>query len=54
MDFLLDLEIVGSTINIFGEERDILAIIVHHKRGVEYKHRMRKEGFFKLLTVLRA
>ena len=45
MECLLDLEIVGSRIGIFGEEKGILSITIEHKSSVKYYYCMRR-GFF--------
>ena len=54
MDYLLDLEIVGSRISIYGDKKGILTIIIEHKNEVKYSYRMRKEGFFDLLKLLKS
>ena len=48
-NFLLDFEIVGSKVSIFGDQNEILSIVVEHKNDVKFRYCMRKEAFFELI-----
>ena len=54
MDYLLDLEIVGSKLSIFGDKNEILSIIIEHENIVKYRHCMRKEAVFELMNLLKS
>ena len=54
IDYLLDLEIVGSKPSIFGNQSKILSIIVEHNNIVKYRFCMRKEGCFGLMSLLKS
>ena len=40
LDYLLDLEIVGSELSIFGDKNEILSIIVEYNNIVKYRYCM--------------
>ena len=49
----MEIELVGSKLSIFGDDRENLTIKVYKNNEEKYKYRMRKAGFHELLKLLR-
>ena len=53
MELLIEIEIVGCKLLIYGDSKEILAIKVYQNNEEKYNYRMRKVGFYEMVKILR-